>query len=878
MDMRARTGCPSLFYNVVPVPLKIKTMKKLTYFLALFLLSLSADLQSQKITRNNFEVLLPPSNPDYTAMYRTGLNITVTGTTPEEKALSFIRNEWDKSRQVAIVDKSLKHVITRKMNGSDVVRYRQWFNGLRVGLCEFTVQVNKRGNVSSVVNTTLYIPPNFNITPNIKNAQALEIVMQHFGMRQKPSKKLVELLIIPINEMPVLVYEVRVKNRQLGGWMTFVNASNGDILMATRTSTGVTGTGIVFDPNPTYTAKKEYGEGDFVDNGDDTNPSLNWHLMEVEIDVNQRADGKFYLEGDYAQIVDVDVNTSEEDGLFEQTTTDFSGFTRADRAFEAVNCYYHIDKFLRYIDIEMGVDVGPVGYSGPIHFDPHFSAAGSFGEFFFEIWDTNDDPSDGPDRFYEEILVFRDGEDDVDGGEDAFIINHEAGHAVHYWQTDRNPSFFRGVGEALSDYWGQSMTKGCDLTGVWQEWEDEYHKVFHWGGMPSAEDGQRTTNYQPQPGEEYVPYPTGNPAPSHEYSQHLSTALMRIYSDIGKEKTDLIVLDAMVMVTGAGHGSPNGVSGKRQIDAGRDIYQAAVNLGYSDNDLCIIYRHLDDMVKIGSYSSPITPPTGGSMDIYMKDGTCDNGVEPNTITEFMFHSPDIWVRHAKDGELEHETPEFHPTIPNHVYVRIRSRGCENTGSATLRLYWSKASLGLDWPVAWTNANVPGPGGMVPAGREITAGAPVTINLANAVESGGELIVSIPWLVPNPADYFSVNHHFCLLARLESTNDPISFLEVVPSGENARNNNNITAKNVTIMDKFPNNIIEGPNSVFVGCNGGLINSGIMVESAKHPLGKSIFDYGKVSLKLVGSLTTEWNNGGQSGGDYQIMPDGKNMGNE
>ena len=68
----------------------------------------------------------------------------------------------------------------------------------------------------------------------------------------------------------------------------------------------------------------------------------------------------------------------------------------------------------------------------------------------------------------------------------------------------------------------------------------------------------------------------------------------------------------------------------------------------------------------------------------------------------------------------------------------------------------------------------------------------------------EVIIQVPWFPPNPADFscFGDSGHFCLLARIEtSTTAPfgMTFPEGVSVGTNAKNNNNIAWKNVTVVD-------------------------------------------------------------------------------
>ncbi len=61
-------------------------------------------------------------------------------------------------------------------------------------------------------------------------------------------------------------------------------------------------------------------------------------------------------------------------------------------------------------------------------------------------------------------------------------------------------------------------------------------------------------------------------------------------------------------------------------------------------------------------------------------------------------------------------------------------------------------------------------------------------------------------MPNPQDYVSSNpnpSHFCLLARIESNDDPITFPEGNFITDNVKNNNNIAWKNTTVIEIIPN---------------------------------------------------------------------------
>jgi len=114
-----------------------------------------------------------------------------------------------------------------------------------------------------------------------------------------------------------------------------------------------------------------------------------------------------------------------------------------------------------------------------------------------------------------------------------------------------------------------------------------------------------------------------------------------------------------------------------------------------------------------------------------------------------------------------------------------------TDDGILKLYFSKASTGLSWPVHWDNYYQMVGGSNVLHG-DFIGDIPIPTTPSN------EVIVKIPWYPPNPADFVNEVHHFCLLARIESATDPIG-AEGASVWNNTRNNNNIAWKNVSVYD-------------------------------------------------------------------------------
>jgi hypothetical protein len=190
--------------------------------------------------------------------------------------------------------------------------------------------------------------------------------------------------------------------------------------------------------------------------------------------------------------------------------------------------------------------------------------------------------------------------------------------------------------------------------------------------------------------------------------------------------------------------------------------------------------------RLNTHDAVVAANTG---DIYIRDNTSDDGTEPSTGTLWL--SPDIWIRHNDDGGLTHQNPEYKTMSPNWVYIRITRKNCSMVQDGVLNLYWSKASTGLSWPLHWDNYFQTTSAGNILHG-DFIGSVPVPLN------PDDDFILKLPWYPPNPADFDNDIHHFCLLARIVSAQDPIG-TETSAVWQNTRNNNNIAWKNVSVYD-------------------------------------------------------------------------------
>jgi len=183
--------------------------------------------------------------------------------------------------------------------------------------------------------------------------------------------------------------------------------------------------GFIFDPDPLSTSGSDYCDSGFCDNRDRDSSQLADELISAPLRDLVFRDGKFFLEGPYAVLIDYEAPFKDDYSQAEQNFL----FRRNEDGFEAVNCYYHIDTFLRYLNEELELDISPIQYNGGVQFDPH--------------------ASDGADNSYystfDGVLAF--GEGGVDDGEDADVIIHELGHGIHDWITGGRLSNQEGLSE-----------------------------------------------------------------------------------------------------------------------------------------------------------------------------------------------------------------------------------------------------------------------------------------------------------------------------------------------------------------------------------------------------------------------------------------------
>ncbi len=275
------------------------------------------------------------------------------------------------------------------------------------------------------------------------------------------------------------------------------------------------------------------------------------------------------------------------------------------------------------------------------------------------------------------------------------------------------------------------------------------------------------------------------------------------------------------------------------------------------------YQGLLGTGRINAYRAVLTAKcmlnSYTSIDLAMQNSELDSFDEPDTETQQLWQSKDIWVRNQNDGLLikVHQNPEYDANNPNYVYVRVTNNSCvTSSGNDQLKLYWAKASTSLNWPDFWDGSiSING----VSMGDEVGA---ITIP---PLEIGETKILEFEWNVPNPEDYIDINPnpwHFCLLSRIESPDDPMTYPEVNFLPDNVRNNNNIAWKNMTVVDIIPNTPTIG--GVVAISNPYNVTKTFQLKLFPEPgeTGKALYEEAEISVEMDDVLFQAWSRGNQT----------------
>ena len=264
-----------------------------------------------------------------------------------------------------------------------------------------------------------------------------------------------------------------------------------------------TGTGTVFFPNPVAQLQDQ----SLTDQKDADYAALQPAYRNVTL---TNLDGSGTLTGDWAQVV-------SETGDPARSSTNTFTYHRNDDRFEQVMAYYWITEAQKYIQ-SLGFGTGKFP---PVNKQSQRVRINQLGY----------DNSFATDHPVDEL---RFGKGGVDDAEDAEVILHEYGHAIHFSQSFSFASEEAGaISEGFGDYWA------ADVTNIIAPTPDpacvaDWDSVSYTSTVPHCLRRVDTNLH----------YPADLSGEVHHDGQLWSRALWDIRGALGHVKADTIVLDA----------------------------------------------------------------------------------------------------------------------------------------------------------------------------------------------------------------------------------------------------------------------------------------------------------------------------------------------
>jgi zinc metalloprotease ZmpB len=301
---------------------------------------------------------------------------------------------------------------------------------------------------------------------------------------------------------------------------------------------GSTGVGSVFADNPV----QELGLESLTDQNDADSAVSAAAYHDVTL---THLDGSGNLCGDYAC-----VRTSTGDLAYSPTNT--FRYTRHQDEFEQVMAYYWITEAQAYVHSlgfgEPGKLPGVDNVSQPVR----INQSGADNSF------TTDHPTN----------EIRYGKGGVDDAEDAEVILHEYGHALHQGQGFQFDSEEAGaISEGFADYWAVTVTDVVDQRNGWKQREP----------LPCVADWD-STSYTPGPVhclrrlDTDLHYPRDLDGEVHDDGQIWSRALWDIRQALGHVKADTVILEGSMSFPGTT--MPD--LAQRTVDAAQALYGKSV--------------------------------------------------------------------------------------------------------------------------------------------------------------------------------------------------------------------------------------------------------------------------------------------------------------
>ncbi|WP_242107736.1 hypothetical protein [Luteimonas aquatica] len=438
----------------------------------------------------------------------------------------------------------LQQVRVRSFPGFSVVRYRQRQQGLPVYGSDIAVSVQDNGNILYVSNRSVSgLAPVASAKSGGLDASRASAVARAYLGAQAPGHRKAERVVYRDPQGRTLV-AWRV---EADSWEVLVDERSGEVVRAEDTmlyanASPTVASGWVFQPDPLSSARKAYDDPGYTDGDNANTPELTSQLRTVLLrDISYLPGGRtFRLTGPYADCRDIE--EPNDNACPNQKQRNFQ-YARDHVHFDAVNAYFHIDSYMRYVNDTLKIAVVPYQYKGGVRFDPHGFGGGDNSRYSRLAGD----------------LSF--GEGGVDDAQDADVVVHELGHGLHDWLTDGNLSQVEGLSEGVGDYLAAGYSR--DLAGQWQPGDAAYDWVFNWDGHNPFWDG-RVTNWN-------LTHIYPDIGFGHTAGQYWSSCNLVARKAVGARDMDTAFLAGLTMTGGD----------TNQKDAAQAVINAAAALGLS---------------------------------------------------------------------------------------------------------------------------------------------------------------------------------------------------------------------------------------------------------------------------------------------------------
>ncbi|SFT91828.1 M36 family metallopeptidase [Arthrobacter sp. ov118] len=540
-----------------------------------------------------------------------------------------------------------------------VVRYQQQLDGLPVLDTQILVATNAAQD--RIVQIDLDREPELEVTPAgdapVTAEQAQQAALEDVGrpeLRTEPPPPTQAYFPGDGGLHRVFVVLLPTQNPP-HDWRIMVDAATGDVLDRQDLIKHVDGSGMVFDPNPIVTARDAAlrdpdataGGCSFTGSARSTIDAqrVTRPLRGITFDA---ATGRHRLAGPFVAIKNFGPPSTV---LPEEANAHAFTYSSSDARFEAVNVYYAIDTFQRYLqDPTQGPGI-TTARNSQISCDPH---EGSGAAFYSPLDKGLHFSNSGPCR--------------PDRAEDAHVMIHEYGHAIQDDQVPGwgapNPITGRRETRAMGEGYGDMaaciyFAEHGFLREVFEPW------IF--GDLAGLRrvDGMKV-------------YPRDWADEEHADGEIWSAALWNVYLAIGGESTvpaeRLAARDAVIKTVTLSHhllvassSMPDGAESVMRTNAALPQYRG---------------RHLTEML--------ISFHARG---LLVVDPAADLQLGGASTTE---SSPDVWMRQSDDNGTTHQTPL--PGQDNFCYARVR-----NVGTAGARAFVVTFTI---QPVAGTGFTYP----------------------------------------------------------------------------------------------------------------------------------------------------------------------------